>query len=117
MPRLGTREESIFDNDYDISGKSLVLSIHPCRNLSYRVIEIAVQNNLPIVLVPCCIPKRHNSYVDAFTDLSPYQKHELKLCDTLVQNGYDISIKKIGEHVTPRNTIIIGLPNSKGDSK
>jgi len=113
MSRVITKEEDIFRIDYDILGKSLILSIHPCRNLSYRVVKIAIENNLPIVLVPCCIPKGHDSFINSFEHLSPFVRHELKLCDELSKNNYEIKIKKIREHITPRNTIIIGLPKGE----
>ena len=109
MARLETREEDIYQNDYVLPEFSAVLSIHPCRNLSYRVCDIAIENNTPIVLVPCCIPRGHPSYLDNF-QISKHLKHELKLANYLSSANYDINIKKIASKATPRNTIIIGTP-------
>ena len=109
MARLETREEDIYQNEYHIPMYSAVLGIHPCGNLSYRVCDIAIENESPIILVPCCISKGHPSYLDTF-ELNKYLKHELKLANYLSKAGYNITIKKITEKATPRNTIIIGTP-------
>ena len=110
MARLETREEDIYQNEYQIPTYSTVLSIHPCRNLSYRVCDIAIENNSPIILEPCCTPKGYPSYLDTF-EINKHLKHELKLANYLSSAGYDIRIKKITSKATPRNTIIIGTPN------
>lgn len=109
MARMETREEDIYRSEYNISDQSAVLSIHPCNNLAYRVCDIAIENRVPIILVPCCVAKGHPSFLDAF-GLNSNTKHELKLAHYLSTAGYDIRICKITERATPRNTIIIGLP-------
>lgn len=110
MARMETHEEDIYQTDYNILDSSAVLSVHPCKNLAYRVCDIAIKNQVPIILVPCCVAKGHPSYLDAF-NLNSNMKHELKLAHYLATAGYDIHVKRITARATPRNTIIIGLPH------
>src|SRR3989338_1891601 len=44
IPRAIYMPGNIFLKDYKLPEYSLILSIHPCRDLAYRVSEIAVQN-------------------------------------------------------------------------
>ena len=110
LARFETREEDIYRNNYTLPRNSAVISIHPCGNLSYRVCDIAIENKAPIVIVPCCIPKGHQSYLDKF-EINKHLKHELKIANYLAEEGYKITVKKIIQAATPRNTIIIGIPN------
>lgn len=111
MPRMILKQENIFTNNYNIPKLSLVLSIHPCRDLSYRVSEIAIQNRVPIVIVPCCTGgNNRRSWIDDFPDINRYDRHSMKIAQFLEEYGYNIRIRSINKNYTPRNNIIIGLP-------
>lgn len=112
VPRMVLIQESIFLNNYSIPNYSLVLSIHPCRDLSYRVAEIAAQNKLPIIIVPCCVGGNRKSWIDEFPGISRYDRHSMKVAQFLEERNYDIKVKAISKTYTPRNSIIIGLPKT-----
>ena len=107
-PRINTVDEDIYANEYMLNNNSIVMSIHPCGNLAYRVCDIANDNNLPIVIVPCCHPRGHQDYLDLHPSLTKYEKHELRIMRYLEKAGYEITVKTIPDYVTPRNKIIIG---------
>jgi hypothetical protein len=112
MARIQHHEENIFTTQYDnLDSNSVVFSVHPCKDLSYRVSEIAIQNQLPLVVVPCCIAKNHRvSWVDSFPNINPSEKHVMKLVEYITSYGYKVQIRAIDRKYTPRNKIIIGVP-------
>jgi len=112
IPRVQYIQNNIFLTDYKIPKNCLVLGIHPCRDLVFRIVEIAIQNKVPFVCVPCCKAKvRIKSWIDCFDDLSDYQRYSMKIVQFASSKGYDITIKKINAKYTPKNFIIIGIPN------
>ena len=112
VPRIILRQENIFLYDYKIPRYSLVLSIHPCRDLAYRVAEIAIQNMMPAVIVPCCTGgNNRKSWIDEFSDINKYDRHGMKIAQFLEEKNYDIKIRSINKNYTPRNIIVVGLPN------
>ncbi len=113
VPRTVYMEENIFLKDFKIPEYSLVLSIHPCRDLAYRISEIAIQNRKPIVVVPCCVGGPRRSWIDAFGGLDQYTRYSMKIAQFIEENNYSITIRTINKKFTPKNNIIIGLP--KGD--
>lgn len=110
IPRVQYIENNIFLNEYKIPQNCMVLGIHPCRDLVFRVMEIAIQNRVPFAVVPCCKKKNIPSWLDDFDCLTDYQRYAMKVTQFAVSKGYNVSIKKINEKYTPRNFIIIGLP-------
>lgn len=111
VPRMVLKQGNIFLNDYKIPEYSLVLSVHPCRDLSYRVAEIAVQNRLPAVIVPCCTGGNgRKSWIDGFSHINGYDRHCMKIAQFLEERDYDIRIRTINKNYTPKNNIVIGLP-------
>lgn len=109
--RIQHHEENIFTNHYNLDKHSIVFSIHPCQDLSYRVSEIAIQNQLPIIIVPCCIAKNHRvTWIDSFEGINTYDKHVMKVAEFIASNNYEVQIKTINQKYTPRNKIIIGVP-------
>ena len=110
MSRVAYKEADIFLTDFKIDSNSVVLGIHPCRDLAFRVAEIAIQNRVPVVLVPCCKGGNVKSWIDSFDNLSDYQRYTMKIAEFIDVNNYEIRVKKINEIYTPKNNIIIGLP-------
>ena len=109
--RMNYRQENIYKTEYNLEDNSLVLAIHPCRNLCNIVVNIAIKNSLPIVVSPCCIGKQKNSLVSKFNDISPYTRWCINVAEPLQDAGYNIHVKQIRRSVTPVNNIIIGIPN------
>jgi hypothetical protein len=115
VPRTMYIEENIFLKDFKMPEYSLVLSVHPCRDLAYRVAEIAIQNRKPVVIVPCCVGGPRRSWIDAFDGIDQYTRYSMKIAQFIEENNYSISIRTINKKFTPRNNIIIGIP--KEDKK
>lgn len=111
--RVEHRQGNIFLNKYIFPNFSLVTSIHPCRDLSFRVAEIAIENNIPLVIVPCCNGGNRKSWVDEFQDIGAHTRHAMKVAQFIESNNYEIKVKTINKNYTPRNYIIIGIPKNK----
>lgn len=111
ISRVTYIQQNIFLNEYKIPQNCMVVGIHPCRDLVFRVAEIAIQNKVPFAIVPCCKGRMGiKSWVDSFEDLSDYQRYAMKVVQYVAERNYNITIKKINEKYTPRNFIIIGIP-------
>ena len=109
--RMEYRQENIYTTKYNLEDNSLVMAIHPCRNLAHRVVEIAVENDAPIVVSPCCIGSMKNSWISKFSDnIKPYTRWCITVSEPLHKADYNISIRYIRKSATPVNTIIIGTP-------
>jgi len=107
--RVSFREESIYDNKYDVTRNSVVMSIHPCRELAFRVLDIAFDNDASIVIVPCCIGKNRSTWIDNFCDVSRYTRWCMKIAEKIVDAGYDVTVRKVRESATPVGNILIGV--------
>ena len=110
VPRAIYMPGNIFLKDYKLPEYSLILSIHPCRDLAYRVSEIAIQNRKPIVIVPCCIGGSRKSWIDSFNLLDQYTRYSMKIAQFIEENNFSIMVRAINKNYTTRNNIIIGLP-------
>ena len=107
--RMTYRQEDIYRTKYELEDNSLVLAIHPCSNLATRTCEIAIENNAPIAISPCCVGKI-DPFFRLFEDVNRYDKWCLTVGQKLHNAGYKLTTRKIRESATPVGTIIIGTP-------
>ena len=110
--RMEYRQENIYKTEYNLKDNSLVIAVHPCRGLSLRVCDIAIQNDTPIVISPCCIGKI-DPFFQLFENISHYDKWCLTVGQKLHKAGYKLTTRQIRKSATPVNTVIIGIPESK----
>ena len=108
--RMEYRQEDIYKTEYNLEDNSLVMAIHPCRSLANRTVDIAIENNTPIVVVPCCIGKNTTSLVTKFQNVPKYTRWCISVAEPLYEAGYDIHVRYIRTSATPVGTIIIGIP-------
>lgn len=108
--RVEHRQGNIFLDKYSFPEFSMVLAVHPCGDLAYRVAEIAIENKVPIVIVPCCTGGNRKSWVDEFPDINAHSRHAMKVVEYIQSYNYDVKVKTINRAYTPRNYIIIGTP-------
>lgn len=106
--RMNYRQENIYETEYNLEDNSLVLAIHPCRQLAIKVCDIAIKNHTPIVISPCCVGR-----IDPFFQLfniNHYDKWCLTVGQKLQKAEYKLTTRQIRASVTPVNTVIIGIP-------
>ena len=108
--RMEYRQEDIHRTEYNLEDNSLVMGIHACRELSLRICDIAVQNKLPIVLVPCCIGSMKDSLISKFEGISKYTRWCISIGEQLYKVDYNIHVRYIRKDATPVGTILIGIP-------
>jgi hypothetical protein len=92
-------EPNYFEKD------SIIISVHPCRDLAERVIELYNESEAShLILMPCCvgnIDKRHQFAIKALKD--KYLAWTFQLADYV--GGGAISIDK--KVISPKNSIIV----------
>jgi len=55
VKKFSYQQADIYDNNFQYETPTIVVAIHPCKDLAERVIEIYQQRNLDhIILMPCC---------------------------------------------------------------
>jgi len=95
---------------------SFIIGIHTCGSLSDRILQVAVENNIPFALMPCC----HENDFRAYRLQSPPDPRFLMYPDkadyfNLVrlqyarEKGYSCDILEISRKITPKNKVLIGV--------
>lgn len=110
--RMNYRQEDIYRTEYNLEDNSLVIGLHACRGLSLRICDISIDNNIPVIIVPCCVGKI-DPFFQLFENVSHYDKWCLTVGQKLNNAGYKLTIKQIRKSATPVGTIIIGIPEDK----
>lgn len=98
-------EGDIYSNYFDyLSDKNIIISVHPCKNLAERIIEIYNNSNAPyLFLMPCCInPVGLDQFLVEETDKYTAWCYHLK---GLIKNS-NVSIVKDKQILSPCNIII-----------
>ena len=97
----------------------LVVAIHACGSLTDVIIDLAISQQLPFAVVPCCYDRRQEflSPLPETTSrhLSGYFPSQKDYVDTLriaaiYQRGYQVTLRVLPSSVTDHNRIIIGAP-------
>lgn len=102
--------------------KYLAIAIHACGNLSDIFIRNCTDQRIPFAIAPCCHRK------DLFV-LNPknyplcknYQESSFDLYQDMIriqfakEKKYSVGIKYLPEKITPKNRIIIGVPEENED--
>ena len=112
--RMVYKEEDIYQTEYNLKDNSLVIGLHPCRGLALRICDIAIKNNSPVIITPCCIG-RIDPFFAPFENIKKYDKWCLTIGQKLTKVGYNLNIRQIRKSATPVGTIIIGIPGDKYD--
>jgi len=109
---------------------TLLCGIHACGVLSDQIISLAIDGNLPAVLLPCCYMKKslqgkereeydrlaaNNANVDDADnkDNTLAEFINLQRIKRLEQAGYHVEQHSIPEEFTPQNTIILAAPPAR----
>lgn len=80
-----------FSTKHTFMEDSLIVSRHACEDLAKEVIDIAIEQSLPFIIVPCCsgpIPKSYLKGRDA-----TYEIWVNYLTSLITGKGYDLKIK------------------------
>mmetsp|Transcript_25555 Transcript_25555/g.60437 ORF Transcript_25555/g.60437 Transcript_25555/m.60437 type:complete len:554 (-) Transcript_25555:1142-2803(-) len=108
---------------------TLLVSVHACGSLSDRIIEMAIDGNAPLALVPCChtikAKKGYQPHPLIKMDVSDVESVARTLMkenngvtlgdvvdqvrhDTLLKAGYDVEECMLPEKFTKQNRLILG---------
>lgn len=93
---------------------TLLLGVHCCGVLSDRIVDLTIQGNCPLALVPCCHSKQSlnnqqlKDFGEGFLSLTDYI--DSQRIQRLKEAGFDVSEQEIPEVFTPKNRIILATP-------
>jgi hypothetical protein len=117
-PRLGDRVECVAAplDAVDILPEDIVVSIHACGALTDLVLERAATARARVAVVPCC----HDAstadagalpgWIDDALAIDVVRAHRL------ADQRYRIWTQRIPPEITPKNRLLIGLPNERDAS-
>ncbi len=98
----------------------LVIAIHACGNLTDFFIKNCLEQRLKFAVSPCChdldsiilVPKEYPSGKDY--DLNKFDVYQdLIRAQYAREQGYKILLEYLPKSITPKNRIIIGIPNQQ----
>jgi|Deesub1362A_J573_1020465.scaffolds.fasta_scaffold00330_35 trans-aconitate methyltransferase len=123
IPNLLLVQGNIYEYPF-IPEPDFIFSIHPCRELAIRVLDVAIDYGVPVVLMPCCIAtskliEMNEKMPGIETFLKAYNHANVQedvryvnwtagLAYYIEQHGYKVSIhrpKYLSKH-TPMSMII-----------
>ena len=91
------------------------LALHACGSLADRIVQIAVEKQLPFAIMPCCHARNPPSYqllnapdrrLQMYDDSTEYQ--DLLRMQWAIEHGYDCTITLVDPKITKKNRIILG---------
>jgi len=97
---------------------TLIISVHPCGELTDKIINIAIESRNSFAIMPCCYNSRMKKY-DLLNPPSPKKLHylsEKEYYDTFriqyaKEKGFNVIKCQINPKITPMNNVLIGIPN------
>jgi Methyltransferase domain len=96
------------------SSETLAVSVHACGRLTDQVLDLALEANCRVAVLPCC----HDLRKCDTGSLSGWMDGPLAVDATrvarLLAHGYRVSTLKIPKEVTPKNRLLLGWPNQNG---
>lgn len=96
---------------FALSATDVVVSSHACGALTDRILAAATAARAPVAVLPCCHDVETcdagalRGWVDAPLAI------DLMRAVTLERLGYRVRTQRIPEIITPKNRLLIGLPN------
>lgn len=97
----------------------LVVAIHACGSLTDVVIDLAISQQLPFAVVPCCynrsqeflspLPETTSQHLSGYFPSQKDYVDVLRIA-TIYQCGYHVTLRALPSSVTDHNRIIIGAP-------
>lgn len=97
--------------------RPLAIAVHACGNLSDIFIKNCVGQRVPFALAPCCHKKK--SFVVSPKEYPPEADYDDTTFDFYqdkirikyaVEQGYRVFLESLPKEITPKNTILLGVP-------
>jgi len=99
--------------DYLIDATDVVVSCHGCGALTDRILERAAAVGAPVAVLPCC----HDFETCDSGSLGGWVEKSLAIdlmrAIRLEQRGYRVWTQTIPAAITPKNRLLIGLPENR----
>jgi len=116
-----TKSYEIFLEGIDrffIADNSAIIAVHACGNLTDRILSKSIESRVPVAVMSCCHSDKienHNLKHPPDSRILLYGKSEdyydAVRQQFLIENGYDAVVLQIDPKITPKNNVIIGVPN------
>lgn len=108
-PRLKNRVELKQADlaDIEINKNDLLVSVHGCGSLTDQIIDLAIESNTAVALLPCChnLKKSDTGKLEGW--LEPTLAIDVTRVSRLQSAGYNVITQEIPCDITPKNRLII----------
>jgi len=113
-PRLKNRVELIQADlaEIAIDKNDLLVSVHGCGSLTDRIIDLAIEANTSVALLPCCHDLKRSETGDLEGWLEPTLAIDVTRVSRLQTAGYNVITQEIPYDITPKNRLIIATPEA-----
>lgn len=111
--RVVYREEKLQEVALDVTGSTLVASVHACGTLTDDVITMALARRSRIAVMPCChaLGKSDDGALSGW--LAGPVAVDVMRAERIRAAGYHIRTKTIPEDITVQNRLLLGEPQTK----
>lgn len=95
----------------DLPSGSAVVAVHACGELTDRAIELALELEGPVALLPCCRPHRRSPAPAAIARaIGDDLAFDIDRTYRLERAGYHVRWDELPEAITPMNRVLVGRP-------
>lgn len=111
-PRLAGRISFIEGDLSDVSPapEDLVVSVHACRDLSDRVLEVAVRSQCRVAVLPCCHDLKRTPSGPYRSWMDPTLAIDVARVVRMEQAGFTVTAQQIPDAITPKNRLLLATP-------
>ena len=112
-PRLEGRVSFVARDvsEFEFEADDVVVSSHACGALSDRILERAIASRAAVAVLPCCHDVT-TCETGPFTGwLDGSLAIDVMRAVRLEQSGYRVWTQMIASEITPKNRLLIGVPN------
>jgi len=96
-----------------VSSEDLLVSVHACGALTDQVIDLAVDNNAALALLPCCHDLKQSATGQLEGWMEPTLAVDVMRVARLQTAGYNVWTGIIPADITPKNRLLIATWNGQ----
>lgn len=89
-----------------------LVAVHACGAKTDRVLELAVANNMPVAVMPCCHPVGTSKAPPALKIALAHMAVDIDRTYQLEASGFHVHWTSVSERITRMNRVILARPRS-----
>ena len=88
----------------------LLVSVHACGVRTDRVLELAIANQVPVAVMPCCHPVGTSRAPFAVKQALQHMAVDVDRTYQMEAAGFDVRWSSVSERITRMNRVILARP-------